>query len=513
MYRRMSSERAQKGDRARDMDEPINAPQPAEDHSASPSGDYAGVALPLAVDLDGTLTHTDTLHEGCLAFLKAQPRELLGAFGHLRAGKAAFKDVIASGVDFDPDLIPYNTAFLSWLRTQKAQGRRIGLFTAADQSIADAVARHLKLFDVAVGSSDGVNLSGEAKLAAIRARLGARFAYAGDAVVDRPIFNAAEKAVLVGDVERLRREIAPGVEVEEAFPRKTPGLGTWARALRLQHWAKNLLIFIAPALSPLPLALPRVVETLVLFLAMGLLASATYVVNDLLDLSADRQHPRKRARPFAAGEITPGAGVAVAGLLLAAAVTLALALPPAAGACLGLYAAITLAYSFALKRQPIVDVFVLAGLFTVRVLAGSMLFPHSMSPWLLTFSMFFFLGLAMVKRHAELERVIRAGGAGVVSRGYTARDIPLLLAAGIASSFSAIVIFMIYLINEQYPNGLYARPALLWAMMPIILIWVLRVWHLTVHGRMNEDPVIFALKDRFSLVLGIIAVFFLWLAR
>ncbi|MEP9378939.1 UbiA family prenyltransferase [Aquabacter sp. CN5-332] len=484
------------------------------DHSRRAQQDPAAIMSdpPLAVDLDGTLTPSDTLHEGFLACMKGPSREMLGLWEPLRAGKAAFKRTVAGRVDFDAALLPYNEELLAWLRAEKRRGRRIALITAADQSIAEAVAAHLGLFDEVRGSEGEINLSGVRKLAMIKAVLGERFAYAGDGSVDRPIFAAAEKVVLVGDVARLERMLPAGKAIERRFPTRRAGLRTWLHAFRIQHWAKNSLVFLAPILGFQHATSWTAVQAVILFLAMGVLASATYVVNDLLDLSADRQHPRKRFRPFASGAIPPRDGVLAVVALMLLAAGLATLLPVAASGALAAYAVVTLLYSFLLKRQPIIDVFILAGLFTIRVLAGSLLLAAAVSPWLLTFSMLFFLGLAMVKRYAELNRVVQAGGVEVVARGYTARDLPLLLAAGVASSFAAIVIFMIYLINEQYPSGIYRHPAMLWAMMPVALIWVLRVWHLTVHGRMSEDPVVFALKDRVSLALAAVAFTALLLA-
>ncbi|HEY8381987.1 MAG TPA: UbiA family prenyltransferase [Microvirga sp.] len=464
-----------------------------------------GELPPLAVDLDGTLTKADTLHEGFIGCFRAAPRDVLRLRHALRKGKAAFKREVAGRVPFDPSLLPYNDEVLAYLREEKQAGRRIGLFTAADQSIADAVAEHVGLFDVARGSDGVTNLSGEAKTVAIREVFGDRFAYAGNADVDQPIFAEAEKAVLVGPVERLRKGLARPDAVEAVFPQGQADLRVWLKALRVSHWVKNALIFVAPILgfqmgSPLVAA-----EALLLFVLMGVVASATYLINDMMDLPADRQHPRKRFRPFASGAIPVRDGCIAAAALLTGAFAASLLLPAASTAALLTYLVVTLAYSFVLKRQPIVDVFVLAGLFTLRVWAGSTVMPVAPSPWLFSFSMMFFLGLAMVKRYAELDRVLNTGGTGVVSRGYTAKDLPLLLAAGIGASFAAIVIFTIYLINEHYPLGIYTNPALLWGMMPIILIWTLRVWHLTVHGKMDEDPVVFALKDRLSLALGALA--------
>ncbi|QIB35831.1 UbiA family prenyltransferase [Ancylobacter pratisalsi] len=468
--------------------------------------------LPLAVDLDGTLTPSDTLHEGLITYVKNSPNNLHHLWPHLRAGKAVFKRSIAERTVFDPTLLPYNEELLAWLRAEKARGRRIVLISAADRSIAEAVGAHLGLFDEVHGSLGVENLSGVRKLALIRETLGERFVYAGDSRVDVPIFQAAEKVVLVGDVARLETMLPPGKVIEQRFPNGSNGLRTWAKALRLGHWSKNVLVLVAPALALQTLSPWMAVQALILFVAMGLLASATYIVNDLLDLAADRQHPVKKDRPFASGRISARKGVmAGAGLVLATGV-LALFLPPAVDLMLAVYAVVTLLYSFVLKRQAFIDVFVLAMLFTVRVLAGSLLLPPDVSPWLLTFSMLLFLSLAMVKRYAELNRVVESGGRDVVARGYTARDLPLLLAAGVASSFSAIVIFVIYLIAEQYSRDIYNQPGMLWATMPLILMWVLRIWHLTIHGQMSEDPVVFALKDRFSLALGALAVAALILA-
>jgi 4-hydroxybenzoate polyprenyltransferase/phosphoserine phosphatase len=459
-------------------------------------------ALPLAVDLDGTLTKADTLHEGFLHCLRAHPRALHDIASSLRAGKAAFKRNVAQRIGFDPGLLPYNEEVLAYIREQHRQGRRIGLFTAADQSIADAVAEHLGLFDVAVGSDGVTNLSGENKVKAICATFGEDFAYAGNDAVDKPIFEAAQRVVLVGPVKQLQSYLPAGKMVEAAFAVDRPQAKHWIKALRLEHWAKNTLVFVAPILGLQYLTPAIAFHVVLLFLAMGVLASATYLVNDLFDLAADRQHPRKRFRPFAAGTIPVREGIVVAAALVAGALLMGLALPWSGLIMLLAYLVTTLAYSFVLKRQPMIDIMVLAGLFTLRVLAGSLLLAAPVSPWLLGFSMMFFLGLAMVKRYAELDRVIRSGGSAVASRGYSARDLPLLLAAGIASGFSSVVLFTIYLINDHYPREIYSNPGMLWGMMPIILLFILRVWHLTVHGRMNEDPVVFALKDPVSLVLG-----------
>jgi 4-hydroxybenzoate polyprenyltransferase len=458
---------------------------------------------PIAVDLDNTLLCTDTLHESLVGVVKSCGFRALSLVRALFHGKAAFKRDVTSMIALDPVGLPYDKALLEFLVTQKKKGRKLGLITAADQSIADAVAMHLDLFDVARGSDGIINLSGEAKLAAIQAAFGPHFAYAGDSKVDRPIFSAAESVILAGPVDRLKGLLPSGKPIEAVFPRRSAGIRIWAKALRIVHWSKNVLVFVGPILGFQILNASMLLSAITLFILLGLLASATYIINDLFDLAADRAHHHKRRRPFASGAIPISHGIFGACALVSLSFAFGFALLPIAAAfALVAYFVLTLAYSFILKTQPIADIIVLAGLFTIRILAGSLLIPGQISPWLLTFSMFFFLGLATIKRYAELERVVRAGGMKIVSRGYTAQDTPLLLIIGVGSAFSAIVIFMIYLINEQYPSHLYVHPSLLWAVMPILLLWTLRIWHLAVHGLMDEDPVVFAFRDRLSLFLG-----------
>jgi 4-hydroxybenzoate polyprenyltransferase len=467
---------------------------------------------PLAVDLDGTLIKSDSLHEGFINCLKGEPRNMLKLWTALRSGKAAFKREVAGLAAFDPSLLPYNMELLEFLKVERRAGRRLGLFTAADQSIADSIGAYLGLFDVVQGSDGRTNLSANAKVAAIHEVFGPRFAYAGDAPVDRPIFAAAESVILVGAVDRLRAALPQGKPVEAVFPTEKATGRVWVKALRLQHWVKNSLVFVAPIIALQSISPLIALETVLLFVLMGVLASATYLINDLLDLAADRQHPEKRSRPFAAGAISVRTGVVVAVLMIIGAAIIGTLLPPGALASLFAYLAITLCYSLALKRLPMIDVIVLAGLFTIRVAAGGFLLSTPTSPWLLTFSMLFFLGLAMIKRYAELERVLRSDSETGQARGYTGHDLPVLLATGVASGISAVVIFTIYLIIEQYPQHFYRHPSALWCIMPILLVWTLRVWHLSVHGQMNEDPVVFALKDRFSLALGLVSGLILLIA-
>lgn len=290
---------------------------------------------------------------------------------------------------------------------------------------------------------------------------------------------------------------------------------SWWRAIRPIHAVKNLLVFVPSGLGLQAVTGASLRAAVILFLTFSLVAFATYVINDILDREADRAHPVKSARPFASGALGVGQGVIGAVLMLAAAAALAIAyLPPACGGALLAYLVLTLAYSVKLKSQPFLDVILLAGLFTIRLAAGSLVLGAAapVSPWLMSFSMLFFTSLAMIKRHAELQAVTAANGSGIDSRGYVAGDLPLLLASGVASGLGAITMFMIYLINEQYPRDQYAHPQVLWAMLPVLLVWFLRMWHLTIKGAMTEDPVVYAVKDASSLALGATMFAILFLA-
>lgn len=466
---------------------------------------------PLAVDLDGTLIRSDTLHEGLINLVKSRPLQILSVLRALGAGKAAFKREVTRHGRLNAASLPYNAELLTYLREQKAAGRTIGLFTAADQVVADDVAAHVGLFDMAYGSDGVQNLSGAAKAESIEQHLGPDFAYAGDGDADQPVFARAKSVVLVGPVNQLKDRLPTSTLIEACFPNAEPGLRVWARALRLQHWAKNVLVFVAALLAPPPT--PVMGQILLLWLLMGVLASATYIINDLFDLASDRNHPRKRLRPFAAGAIPVRHGIVAAALMIAGTLLVSLIMPWLCTAVLLAYLVLTITYSFTIKHIPMVDVIVLAGLFTLRVLAGALPLPTAVSPWLLTFSMFFFFGLAVIKRYAELDRLSRTGDGKAKARGYTEQDVPILLTSGISAGFSAIVIFMVYMIDEQYPRSVYAHPGALWTIMPVLLIWTLRLWHLAVHGRMSEDPVVFALRDRTSWALGATVVIILFAAR
>ena len=400
----------------------------------------AGVkAPPLCVDLDGTLLRTDLLHEQFLQLLRQRPQALLSLPRWLLGGKAVVKRRLADLVRLDLDTLPLNEPLVDYLAAERAKGRELALLSAADDSLVQAYAERLGLFAWAKGSDGELNLAGARKLVAIRAHYDGPFAYAGNAPVDMPIWAESAAALVAGDACRRLPEVTRLAPVEATFPYGAATLAgrarAWAAALRPHQWAKNLLLFV-PVLLAGPLAgWPDFLEAGLGFLIFGLLASAGYLVNDLLDLEADRRHRSKRSRPFAAGELPIRDGVLGTALLLMAASALLILMPLAFVPAAIAYFAGTLAYSLALKREPMLDVLMLAGLFTVRVFAGAMVLAGPVSFWLLTFSMFLFLSLALVKRYGELAELARTRSAETIpGRGYAPSELPLLLGLGGASA-------------------------------------------------------------------------------
>lgn len=456
---------------------------------------------PLVVDLDGTLIQTDLLHETTLLLARQSPLSLLALPLWLARGKAWMKQRIVDRVTPDYASLPYAPELLAWLREQRASGRRLVLCTASDQRLADGVAAHLGLFDEVMGSDGRTNLSSESKASRLVARFGERgFDYAGNSSDDLQVWRHAREAIVVA----ARGSVAAAARAQGAVAREFRGpsasLRTWLKALRLHQWLKNLLVFL-PLLGSFRFEPHLVLQAMLAFLAYGLCASSVYVVNDLMDLESDRAHPRKRLRPFASGLIGVPQALLATVLLLGASVLFALQLPPAFGMTLAVYYALTLAYTFYLKRRVLVDCVTLGMLYTLRIVAGvaATQLPHSF--WLLAFPLFLFLSLAFVKRYSELQAMAALGRTGAAGRGYLASDAPLVMAMGVASGFCAVLLLALYL-NSDIVTQRYTHPERLWLTLPVVLYWISRMWMQAQRGNLSDDPVVFAVKDRYSLVCG-----------
>ena len=463
-------------------------------------------AVPLCVDLDGTLVATDTLHENLLCLVRHSPRSLLAVPGWLRQGKAAFKQNVAGSARIDAASLPFRQDLVAWLKEQRGSGRRLVLATAADRSIAGDVATHLDLFDEVIASDGTRNLSGANKRQALVERFGDKgFDYVGNDTPDEQVWQCARQAIVVGSnglVERARKVAA----VDRVFPVSRPSLRTWIKAARLHQWVKNALVLVPPLLAHAILQPGVLVHALLAFLGFGLCASSVYIVNDLLDLGSDRQHPRKRHRPFASGALSARSGLVAAALLLAGAIAVAATLNQYFLATQATYYVVTWAYSLRLKQVAMLDVMTLSALYTLRIVAGAAATDVALSFWLLTFSMFIFLSLGIVKRYTELEAARQAGKTKSHGRGYTPADLPLLMSLGTSSGYCAVVVLALY-INSTDSAQLYAHHQPLWLMCPLMLFWISRIWTLTARDQMHDDPIVFALRDRTSLlILGLLGL-------
>jgi 4-hydroxybenzoate polyprenyltransferase/phosphoserine phosphatase len=468
--------------------------------------------VPLVVDLDGTLLYTDTLHESTLLLMRGGPHRVLSLPVWLAGGKARMKREIARRVRLDVAGMPYHEEFVAWIGTERARGRRIVLATAADEKVARAVSEHLGLFDEVIASDGAVNRSAHRKAALLVEKFGERgFDYAGNSRDDLPVWERARRAIVVSAPAGVRRAAAERTEVDREFAGRRGGLRAWMKALRLHQWMKNLLLFL-PLLGAHQLFDPALLtQAIVAFVAFGFCASSVYIVNDLMDLESDRHHPRKRLRPFARGALSPLAGVAVAGVLLAAALAIAWWVAPAFLAWLLVYFVITVAYTFWLKRKEIVDALSLAALYTLRIIAGGAAVGLAASFWLLAFSLFLFLSLAFVKRYSELQVMLTEGRDEAKGRGYRTDDLPLIQTVGVVSGFAAVLVLALY-INGESVVRMYSRPEVMWLTVPILLYWITRVWIKTHRGLMHDDPVLFALKDRISVIAGALFLAVLWAA-
>lgn len=476
------------------------------DIAAATRGD-AACAPPLYVDLDGCLIRTDLLVESFLLNAK-KPDTWWRLPLWLLRGKAHLKAQLAARVDLDPSLLPYNSGLLDYLRAERGKGRRIVLATASHRRFAEAVAAHLGCFDAVIASDETSNLRGHQKLEAIRADQteAADFCYAGNDRTDLAIWRSAHRAIIVNAPRHVAARARRITEVEFAIDDRPPLFKNLLRAMRPYQWIKNFLIFIPLLASGAFFDVAGWTRAMLAFAAFSATASAIYILNDLTDLNADRQHPRKRRRPFASGAVPAtigvitGIGLLVGGLGLAATIgvtTLALIIG---------YAATSLAYSLALKEQPLIDVFTLSLLYNIRLFVGGEATHYRVSLWLLGFAFFLFLGLALIKRVAELRASeLAPAHKQIPNRGYYPGDSSMLGLMGVAASFTSSIVLALYL-QDRSAQAIYANPTVLWPLVPLLLFWQCRLWLSTQRGYMLDDPIVYSARDWVSwLVVGIAA--------
>jgi 4-hydroxybenzoate polyprenyltransferase/phosphoserine phosphatase len=453
----------------------------------------------IAVDLDGTLVLTDTLHESVLLILKQAFFTILKFPLWLLQGKVAFKSKISERVSLNAALLPYNQALIDWLIQQRASGKKIVLTTAANQRIANSVARHVGIFDEVLASDGTINNASSNKSHLLDERFGQNsWDYAGNSRADLEVWKAANHAIVVNANATVLQKAQQQSKVSLVLPAMKVTVLHYLKVIRLHQWLKNLLVFI-PLLAAHQISNFEALSTLlVAFISFSFCASAVYIANDLLDLESDRQHPRKRLRPFASGVVPVHIGFVLAPTLALLSLIIALWVGYAFTAWVVFYFAVTTSYTLWLKKLVLVDCLTLAGLYTLRIIAGAAAVSVALSFWLLAFSVFIFLSLAFVKRFAELQTLAEAGNTTALGRGYMVLDQSLIQTFGVTAGYAAVLVLALYLHSDSVLT-LYSKPELIWLAVPLMLFWVSWIWMKAHRGQMNDDPIVFAIKDKASL--------------
>jgi 4-hydroxybenzoate polyprenyltransferase len=477
------------------------------DTSAPPIS--TGAEPPLCVDLDGTLVKSDTLLDGLCLFARRRPLQLWRVPLWLMQGRARLKFEVAQRAPLDPSRLPYNTELLHFLQAERRAGRQIFLATGADSGLAQRVASHLGVFEGVLASDRATNLTRDKKLARLKKQLG-EFDYIGNSRADLPLLSQARVPMLANPTAGLRIAVrSRNIPVACSFIDRRPTFRMLIKAIRMHQWSKNVLLFV-PLLLSHKVTRSSIGAAIAAFFCFSFMASVTYLINDMLDIDNDRRHSSKRLRPFASGDLAVGRGLALVVAMAAASIAIIPLLPPSFQLWLAAYILSTMAYSFYLKQVAIVDVILLSSLYTLRLLAGGAATGTEISPWLAGFSTFLFLSLAMVKRFNELENLRERGATRTHGRGYLVSDLEQIRSFGTSAATAAVVVFMLYIARPDV-TPLYRHAMRLWFIVPLLIYWIYRVWLIASRGELDDDPVVFAMRDKVSLAVGalVVAVAFL----
>lgn len=462
----------------------------------------AHLGHPLVIDLDGTLIHTDTLHELALQLLRDKPYLVLLLPFWLLGGKAALKKKLASAVQIDTASLPFNTQLIEWLELQKKMGKTLVLCTATDRSIAKPIADQLNLFDEVIASNGKENIAGENKARVLADRFGSKgFDYVGNSSADLAVWARAKQGVVVNASNHVATQARKLTEIVHQIPKKANNLKTWIKTFRLHQWIKNLLIFVPILAAHEVITRQSGLSLLLAFLSFSLCASAVYIANDLFDLQSDRLHPHKRHRPFASGEVPVWQGIVLAPLLILGSFLIASYVGGNFLPWLAVYFGLTCAYSWGFKRLVLIDCFILAILYTLRIVAGAAAVNIPLSFWLLALSIFLFLSLAFIKRYAELHLYLASDIQKAPGRGYRLSDTSLVQQLGVTSGYAAVLVLALYL-NSENIIKLYRTPEMIWGAVPLLLLWISWMWLNANRGLMHDDPIVFAIKDKRSIFIG-----------
>jgi 4-hydroxybenzoate polyprenyltransferase len=461
---------------------------------------------PLCVDLDGSLIFGDTLLESIFLAIKKKPVIIFLLFFWIIKGKNYFKHRIGEIALPNPASLNYRKDVLEFIKNEKSEGRKIVLATATIEPIAQSVADHLNLFDEVLASKAEYNLRHDMKRSMLVEKFKEKgYDYIGDSFADLPVWKSARNAIAVHPSEKLKRKAAAqGIKFSLIFNSSVKSKLPILKQLRTRQWVKNLLLLLPLALAHRAGELNLLLINFAAFFAFCFAASFVYVINDLMDIEADRQHPTKKLRPLASSSISVQKALAAALVMLTGSMILAFGFLPLEFILLLLsYLILTTLYSFWLKKIYIIDIIVLSSLYTLRLLAGSVSVNVPVSDWLLEFSLFMFLSLAILKRYAELHVMVAQNKEKSEGRGYLIKDIGMLRSLGTSSGYISVLVMVLY-IHSPENLKLYQNPLLLLPVAICLLFWITRIWFKAHRGEMTDDPIVFTVKDPVSYIIGLI---------
>ncbi len=462
--------------------------------------------LPLIVDVDGTLIHTDLLYEAVLSLIRKNPLQFIRCLLLLFKSKALFKEQIFQHTDLDFERLPYNQELLEFLKKEKYKGRNLMLATASPISAAQEISKVHPLFDEVFGTLNNINLKGANKRNILVSRFGrGNFDYIGNSNSDTVIFSVSRYSYLVNPGTSLTKKVQRVSFIKKIWQSKKATLKDYCKELRLYQWVKNILIFVPLLTSHSFYSINSIMLTSGAFIAFGLLASSGYLINDIFDINSDRNHPKKFQRPVASGKISIPNAIFLSVFLFASGALIAVNISDTFFYTGISYYLISVSYSLFFKKLALYDVFLLACLYSIRVFAGSVAIQVSLSFWLFAFSAFIFLSLAFLKRYTEMITIGDQQTLKKQNRGYSYEDTSSLQIMGIISSFLAIIVFALY-INSPDVMKLYANPSRLWFICFLLLFWISHIWLKTSRGKMTNDPIVFALKDTTSYIILILSL-------
>lgn len=469
----------------------MNNPDPSPDRTS----------IPLYVDLDGTLIKSDILYESLFSLIKKNIFFIFYIPFWVLKGKAFFKHKISEYTDMNVTLLPYNPIVLEYLKNEKKKGRTLILATASNEKYAQKISDYLNIFSRILASTRNKNLSDANKLQAIKQDCkNSIYDYAGNSNADIRIFSEARKSILVNPAPGVKRKAAKVARELEILCEDKLRPVSIINAIRPHQWLKNSLLFVPIFTSHSWGQLDLLYDAFLAFISFSLCASGVYVFNDLLDLPSDRMHARKKYRAFASGDIPIQLGIPLFFILMLSGLMVGILVSVDFLIVLAGYLVLTTAYSTVLKTYVLIDVLTLASLYTFRIVGGAVAIDVSLSFWLLAFSIFFFLSLALVKRCAELISIRKRDNARISGRDYAVDDLGSLHSMGIASGYLSVFVVAFY-INSSEVVGLYSRPQLLWLLAPALLYWISRMWIKTGRGEMHDDPLVYSVRDRASRLI------------